>query len=48
MFTKNKSIKIKREIDRKFNLYYRCVDCSFKKFATIDEEKLSYLSKGLI
>ena len=47
MFTKNKNITIKTKIDRKINVYFRCIDCGFKKFETIDEEELSYLLKGL-
>ena len=47
MFTKYKNIKVKREIDGKINLYFHCIDCGHKKFKTIDEEKLSYLLKGL-
>ena len=39
MFTKNKNIRIKREIDRKINPYSYCNDCSFKKFITTDEKK---------
>ena len=30
MFTKNKNIKKICEIDRKTNLYSRCMDCSLK------------------
>ena len=47
MFTKNKNIKIKSEIDRKFNLYPHCANCGFKKFETIDEGELSDLIKSL-
>ena len=39
MFTKNNSIKIKRQIDEKINLYSHYNDCGFKKFKIIDEEK---------
>ena len=51
MFTKNLNIKIKRRIDKKKkkkNLYYSCIDCDFKKFETIDKEKLSFLLKSLV
>ena len=51
MFTKNKNIKIKREIDSKMNLYYLylyCIGCNFKKLETIDKEEVSYLLDGLI
>ena len=36
MFTTNNNIGIKHEIDRKINLYFRCNDCGFKRFAAID------------
>ena len=39
MFTKNNNIEIKRETDEKVNLYSHYIDCGFKKFETIDEEK---------
>ena len=48
MFTKNNNIKVKHDIDGKFNLYSPCNDFSFKKFAIIDKEKLSDLLKDLI
>ena len=48
MFTKNINMKIKRKIDGKINLYFRCIDCCFKKFETIGEEELSYLLEDLI
>ena len=48
MFTKDRNIKRKREIDEKINLYFCCIDCGFKKFETIDNEELSYLLKRLI
>ena len=48
MFTKNKNITIKTKIDGKINVYFRCIDCGFKKFETIDEENLIYLLKALI
>ena len=48
MFTKNRNVKIKRDIDRKINLYSGCIDCSFKKFETSDGEEMSYLLKELI
>ena len=48
MLTKSRNIKIKRKIDGKINLYFCCIDSGFKKFETIDEEKLSYSLKGLI
>ena len=38
MSTKNRIIKIKREIDGKSNPYFCCTDCGFKKFQNIDEE----------
>ena len=47
MFTKNKNIKMKPEIDEKINPYSRCIDCAFKTFQTIDEEELNYLLKDL-
>ena len=48
MFTKNRNVKIKRDIDGKINLYSGCIDCSFKNFETSDEEEMSYLLKDLI
>ena len=36
MFTKSKNIKVKREIEKKINLYSRCIDFRFKNFQTID------------
>ena len=48
MCTKNNNIKLKCEIDGKINPYFCCNDCSFKKFVTIDEEKLIDLLKDLI
>ena len=45
IFKKNNNITTKRDIDEKINLYSRCIDCGFKKFETIDEEKLSCLLK---
>ena len=48
VFTKNRNVKIKRDIDGKINLYSGCIDCSFKKFETNDEEEMSYLLKDLI
>ena len=47
MFTKifNWSIKVKREIDGKINIYSRCNDCSFKKVTPIDKEEISDLLK---
>ena len=44
-FIKNNDFKIEQEIDGKFNLYSHCIDCGFKKFLTIDKEKLSDLLK---
>ena len=41
MITKNKSIKIKREIGGKINLYSYGIDCCFKKIASVDKEELS-------
>ena len=43
MFTKNNNIKSKPEIVGKINLYSRCIDCNFKKFTIIVEEKISDL-----
>ena len=43
MFTRNRNIKIKREIDGKDNFYSHCIDCGFKKCKTIDEKELSDL-----
>ena len=37
IFTENKKIEIKREIDRKINHYFHCIDCGFKKFGSVDE-----------
>ena len=48
MFTKNYSIKLKREIDGKSNLHSCCNDCGFKRFQTIVEEDLGDLLKALI
>ena len=51
MFTKNRNIKKKREIDSKMNLYFLylyCIDCNFKKLETIDKEEVSYSLDGLI
>ena len=48
MFTKNRNIKPKYEIDTKNNLYSWCIDFSFKKFQITDEEELSQLLQGLI
>ena len=48
MFTKNNNIKVKHDIDGKFNHYSPCNDFSFKKFTIIDKEKLSDLLKDLI
>ena len=47
IFTKNVIIKIKRKIDRKINLYSRCI-YYFKKFEIIHEEEQIYLLWGLI
>ena len=47
-FTQNKNIKINRKIDGKINLYSRCIDCSFKKFESIDKKGLKYLLKKSI
>ena len=43
MFTKNKNIKIKREINGKSIFYSSYNDCVFKKFVTIDKEELKDL-----
>ena len=48
MFTKNNNIKVKRDINGKFNLYSPCQDFSFKRFATINKEELSDLLKDLV
>ena len=42
-FSYNNNIKIDREINR----YSYCIDCSFKKFETIDKEKISDLLESL-
>ena len=47
MSTKNKNIKIKREIDGKTSLYSCYINGSFKKFKAIDGEKLSHLLESL-
>ena len=47
-FLKNKKIDIKRKIDGKISLYSCWIDCSFKKFETVDKKELKYLLKGLI
>ena len=38
---KQNDIKIKREIDGEFNLYWYCIPSGFKKIGTIDEEERS-------
>ena len=48
MFTKNRNIETKCEIDGKINLYHPSVHCDFKKFEIIDEKEVSYLLEGLI
>ena len=40
MFTENRNIKVKREVDRKVNLYSRFNYRGFKRFEIIDEEEL--------
>ena len=45
MYTKDRNIK-KREIERKINLYSRCIDFGLKKFETIDEKEITYLLKA--
>ena len=45
MFTKNRNIKVKRKIDGKTDLYSHSIDCSFKKFKTVDKEELCDLLK---
>ena len=45
VFTKNRNTKIKGEIGGKISLYSHCIDCGFKKFETIDKERLRYLLK---
>ena len=47
MQTKWKNLLINLFINL-FNLFSRCTDCGFKKFATIDEEELSHLLESLI
>ena len=37
---KKNDIRTKYEIDKKVNLYSRCIGCDFKRFVTIDEEKI--------
>ena len=37
-FTNNNNIKIKCKIDREIHLYSYCIDCSFKKFETINRK----------
>ena len=44
-FIKIKNIKIKRDIYGKINRYFRCNDCGFKTFGTIDEKVFSDLLK---
>ena len=46
-FMNNNYIKIKREIDGKINPYSECVDYFFKRFATMEEEKLGDLLRNL-
>ena len=41
----NNNIKMKREIDRKINLSFYCINCGFKIFETIDAEELNHLLK---
>ena len=48
IFAKNRFIKIKCKINEKFSIYSRCIDRGFKKSEIINEEKRSYLVKGLI
>ena len=48
MFTKNRNIKIKHKTDGKMNLYFYCIDCSFKIFETFDKAEVSYLLERLI
>ena len=45
VFKRNNNIKLYREIDRKINLYSRCIGCDFKMFKTINEEEISILLK---
>ena len=40
-FTGNKNIEKKHKTDGKINFYPSCIECDFKKFETIDKEKLS-------
>ena len=35
-------------MDRKTNLYTRCIDCHFQRFETIGKEELSCLLQSLI
>lgn len=44
-FKNKKYFKRKCETDGKINLYYHCIECSFKKFEIIDKEELSGLLK---
>ena len=43
--TENNNIEIKHKTVGKINFYPSCVKCDFKKFETIDKEKLSDLLK---
>ena len=47
MFTKNNNLKLQRKIDEQINIYSHCNNCSFKKFATIDDKEISDLSKKI-
>ena len=47
-FTENKNIEKKHKTDGKINFYPSCIGCDFKKFETIDKQKLSDLSKVYI
>ena len=47
IFTKNKDIKAKHEIDGKIIIYSCSNDYSFKKLVTIDKEEISDLLKKI-
>ena len=35
------NVKIKHKVCGKINLYYRCIDCKFKKLGTIDKKEVN-------
>ena len=47
IFTKNKDIKAKHEIDGKIIIYSCSNDYSFKKLVTIDKEEITDLLKKI-